>query len=224
MCRGKSLKPSGRTRTVRRQHFVSSAQAIHRQNEPMRKKLFWAAGVLAAVGIVVGLLLFEPWKALTSSELHEESPLSEQTPAGQTTGEQADAAGADAEGAGAEGANAEPAKAKQLAEGKFVSQEHETTGVAKLIQRADGRTVVRIEKLASSDGPDLYIWLTDRKAGLADWAAYDDGRYVSLGDLKATHGDQNYLVPKGVKLDGLRSVVIWCDRFNVAFGSAELQR
>lgn len=175
----------------------------------MRKKLLWAGAAVAAVGLAVGLYLFQPWKLFTSSEVHEPSPLAEQT----TT------APADP--------SAEPAmekKAKLLAEGKFVSQEHETTGVAKLIERADGRTVLRIEGLASSDGPDLYVWLTDRKAGLDDWAAYDDGRYVDLGDLKATHGDQNYLVPKSAKLDQMRSVVIWCDRFSVAFGSADLTR
>ena len=44
-----------------------------------------------------------------------------------------------------------------------------------------------------------------------------------LGDLKATDGNQNYAVPVGTDLSGLTSVVIWCDRFDVAFGSAPIR-
>ena len=169
----------------------------------MRKKVFLALGLVAAIGVAVGLYLFQPWKVFTSSELHEPPPAAAAEPQQQPTTTEA-----------------RKPLPKQMAEGKFVSQEHETSGTAQLIRRVDGRFVLRFEKLASSDGPDLHVWLTDRKAGLDDWAAYDDGRYVALGALKATHGEQNYLLPKGTKLDGLRSVVIWCDRFNVAFGSA----
>lgn len=50
--------------------------------------------------------------------------------------------------------------------------------------------------------------------------SYDDDRYVKLGELKATHGNQNYEIPEDADLDGLKSVVIWCDRFDVGFGTA----
>jgi hypothetical protein len=91
----------------------------------------------------------------------------------------------------------------------------------KVLALPDGSRLLRIEDLASSDGPDLHIWLTDQDAGGSD-GRYDDGRYVVLGKLKATHGNQNYVIPAGTDLAGLRSAVIWCDRFNVAFGSAAL--
>jgi hypothetical protein len=51
---------------------------------------------------------------------------------------------------------------------------------------------------------------------------FDDGRYRSLGQLKGNHGNQNYVIPTGLDLAGLRSVSIWCNRFNVSFGAAEL--
>ncbi len=63
------------------------------------------------------------------------------------------------------------------------------------------------------------MWVTDQPSG-GEWGSYDDGRYVKLGDLKATHGNQNYEIPDDADLGGLVSVVIWCDRFNVAFGTA----
>ncbi|MBP2475425.1 hypothetical protein JOF53_004297 [Crossiella equi] len=114
-----------------------------------------------------------------------------------------------------------PPQPSTLATGAFVTQEHKTTGTATVLRLADGSQVLRLTELASSDGPDLHVWLTDQTAG-GEWGKYDDGRTVKLGKLKATHGNQNYAIPAGANLDGLRSVVIWCDRFNVAFGSAPL--
>ena len=87
---------------------------------------------------------------------------------------------------------------------------------------ADGRRFLRLEQLATSDGPDLHVWLTDRPSG-GEWGSYDDGRYVRLGELKANRGNQNYEIPAGARLEGLTSVVVWCDRFDVAFGTAAVE-
>jgi hypothetical protein len=117
----------------------------------------------------------------------------------------------------------EPASASSevLAEGTFVSQEHDTTGAARVLELPDGSRVLRVEGFSTSDGPDVHVWLSDAPAG-GDWHAYDDGRYVALGEIKATDGNHNYAIPAGTDLTGLRSAVVWCDRFNVAFGSAAL--
>jgi hypothetical protein len=116
----------------------------------------------------------------------------------------------------------EPAPAAEtLAEGTFVSQEHETTGTARVLELPDGSLTLRLEGFATSDGPDVHIWLSDAAAD-GDWGSYDDGRFVQLGELKATDGNHNYAIPTA-DLIGMRSVVVWCDRFNVAFGSAPLE-
>ena len=52
--------------------------------------------------------------------------------------------------------------------------------------------------------------------------AFDD-TFVNLGRLKGNVGDQNYEIPAGTDLGGLTTVVIWCDRFNSAFGAADLE-
>lgn len=49
-----------------------------------------------------------------------------------------------------------------------------------------------------------------------------DNDYVDLGRLKGNKGDQNCEVPADVDLGRYSSVVIWCDRFDSAFGAAEL--
>lgn len=109
----------------------------------------------------------------------------------------------------------------ELATGSFVTQEHETSGAARVLKLPDGSLLLRLDELATSDGPDLHVWLTDQTAG-GDWHKYDDGRHVALGPLKGNRGNQNYVIPPEAQLPGLTSVVIWCDRFNVAFGSAPL--
>lgn len=108
-----------------------------------------------------------------------------------------------------------------LSSGAFQSQEHETTGTARLVKLPDGSHLLRLEDLASSDGPDVKVWLSGLEAG-GDWFKYRSGRYVDLGAVKATHGNHNYPLPAGTDISGLTSVVLWCDRFSVAFGSAPL--
>lgn len=157
-----------------------------------------------AVVVVVGLWAFQPWKEFTSSEVDEAIPTA------------AAGNGGDAE-PGAQG-GAEPTV---LAEGEFVSHAHETTGTARIIELEDGSRFLRFENLAGSDGPDLKVWLTDTPADDEN-ADVNNSRYVELGDLTATHGNQNYEIPAHADIAGLTSVVIWCDRFNVAFGAAPL--
>ncbi|GGS18337.1 DM13 domain-containing protein [Actinokineospora fastidiosa] len=175
----------------------------------LRKKVTWAALAFVVVVAAVGLWAFQPWKVFTRSQVDEALP------AGfapvETTGTAADPTSTTAPKLGP----------VVLAEGAFVSQEHETRGTARVLEQ-DGTRLLRLEGFSTSDGPDVHIWLSDATAG-GEWGKYDDGRYVRLGTMKATDGNQNYVIPADADLTGLRSVVVWCDRFNVAFGSAPLE-
>jgi hypothetical protein len=164
----------------------------------LSKPVTWVTLGVVVAGLVVGLALFEPWRAFTSSRLDEPVPVA-------ATSTSAVA----------------PPEPVVLAEGAFVSQEHETSGTARVLRLPDGARVLRVEGFSTSDGPDVHIWLSDASAG-GDWGKYDDGRHVPLGEIKATDGNHNYVIPADADLTGLRSAVIWCDRFNVAFGSAAL--
>lgn len=183
----------------------------------LSKPVTWVVLVVAVAGLVVGLALFEPWRAFTSSYLDESVPVA---------GEQAPTAD-ETPPSGMAPTDAPPttttvsAQPVVLAEGSFVSQEHDTSGAARVLALPDGSRVLRLESFSTSDGPDVHVWLSDAPSG-GDWHSYDDGRYVPLGEIKATDGNHNYVIPADADLTGLRSVVIWCDRFNVAFGSAPL--
>jgi Electron transfer DM13 len=173
----------------------------------MRRLLIRVGLPVGLAALVIGLALFEPWRAFTSSHLDEPAPAA----APQTTGIPTTATPT----------TATPATPAVLAEGAFVSQEHETAGTARVLELPDGSRVLRLEGFSTSDGPDVHVWLSTAEAG-GEWASYDDGRYVPLGEIKATEGNHNYVIPADADLTGLRSAVIWCDRFNVAFGSAPL--
>ena len=156
--------------------------------------------VIVAVGVLsAGVVFFEPWTLWTNATVNEAAP-----------------------SASAPTSSGEPdAGPTELASGTFVSQEHETSGTAAVIELADGSRTLRLEGFETSNGPDLHVWLSDEKAG-GNWFKYGGGRSVQLGELQANRGSHNYAIPADAELDGLRSVVIWCKRFHVAFGSAPL--
>jgi hypothetical protein len=174
-----------------------------------------AAAAVAVVAVVAAAALFEPWRLFTSSRVDEALP----TVAPSATAPAADEPATGPGGTDEPAAPARPPDPVELARGRFVDAEHGTTGTVRVIELADGRRFVRLEDLATSDGPDLHVWLSDRPSGGA-WDSYDDGRFVRLGDLTATHGNQNYQLPADAEIAGMTSVVIWCDRFDVAFGTA----
>ena len=177
----------------------------------------WVLAVALAAALAVGAWAFEPWRLFTSSELTEAAPSSSPSSA------PSESAASPADAGSGESTSPQPPPGDQvLATGRFEDAEHATSGSVRVLELADGTRFVRLEGLATSDGPDLHVWLSDRPSG-GDWGSYDDGRWVTLGELKATHGDHNYEIPASARIAGMRSVVIWCDRFNVAFGSAPVE-
>ncbi|WP_426996175.1 DM13 domain-containing protein [Pseudarthrobacter sp. N5] len=186
-----------------------------------RRTLTAAFTAAALVGLVAGAALFQPWRLFTSSSLNEALPVGVQAAPGENP-TPAMPVPASPVPASPVPASPLPAPASRvLTTGQFQSQEHTTTGTASLVELPDGTLIVRLENLASSDGPDVKVWLSGLEAG-GDWFKYRSGNYMDLGAIKATHGNQNYVVPAGTDLSHLSTVVLWCDRFSVAFGSAAL--
>jgi hypothetical protein len=108
-----------------------------------------------------------------------------------------------------------------IATGQFVSLEHDTTGAAVLIELSNGSRVLRFDDLDTSNGPDLRVYLSEQPPGLGAGEYGEDA--VDLGPLKGNIGDQNYSIPEGVDLTRVRTAVVWCRRFTVAFGLAPLE-
>lgn len=183
------------------------------------KPVTWVAVALLGVGGVAGLYWFQPWRLFTDTTVAEAltaaAPPASAGPVG---------AGPSATASATAPAVA-PAEAVVVRAGDFVTHEHATAGTARLVRNPDGSHQVELVGLDTSDGPDLRVWLTDQavRKGTAGWRVFDDGKWAELGRLKGNRGDQVYRIPAGVDPGDYRSISIWCKRFAVSFGAADLR-
>lgn len=167
--------------------------------------------VVVVVALGVGLYLFQPWRLLTVRETNEALLV----PTAVTTSTSAPAGSTQAPVPVAE-------SPKEVAAGEWRSLEHATTGKASLIKLPGGRHSVQFAALDTSDGPDLYVYLSPHPAGSPE-KTFGQG-FTSLGKLKGNRGDQVYEIPSGVDVSAIRSVVIWCKRFSAGFAVAPLEQ
>jgi len=210
----------------------------------IKRPAVWVPASIAAVAVlVIALAAFQPWRLFIDVTVNEDLPtVAIEQPAEAT--ESADSADpadsiqptqAASEGA-TEIASApdqapsdEPTpevtpKRTVTAEGTFISHEHPTAGTARIITLEDGSRVLRLVGLDTDNGPDLKVWLAAAPVieGRDGWFVFDDDDYLSLGALKGNKGNQNYPIPDDADISDLTSVTIWCERFSVSFGAAEL--
>lgn len=155
--------------------------------------LLTAAVVLVVTA--VGLYLFQPWRLFTTERVEEAPPAA---------------------------AAQQDATASGPVTGTFVSHAHTTEGSVEIYRVVGGKTVLRLTDLRTSDGPALRVWLSDQPVHRDGGGNLDDGEHLDLGRLKGNEGNQNYPVPAGTDLRKFSTVTIWCERFSVSFGAAEL--
>lgn len=162
-----------------------------------KRPFLLAAAAVVLIATAVGLHLFQPWRLFTTERVDEAPP----------------AAVAQRDGA-----------ASAQVTGTFVSHAHNTDGSVEIYRVGGGKTVLRLADLHTSDGPALRVWLSDQPVNRDSGGNLDDGEHIDLGGLKGNEGNQNYLVPAGTDLERFSTVTIWCERFSVSFGAAELTR
>jgi hypothetical protein len=115
--------------------------------------------------------------------------------------------------------SATPTGPKVIAMGQLqrVDELHRGTGPVSLVE-LEGKTYLRFENVAIQNGPDLHVYLARGMGG-----AYDGGRDLYIGALKATNGSFNYELPAGTSVADYKSVVVWCRAFTVLFTWADLR-
>lgn len=106
-----------------------------------------------------------------------------------------------------------------LARGELavVDSVHKGSGPVEIAEVA-GKRVVRFLDVAIQNGPDLHVYL-----GRGGGGAYDGGRDLYIGALKATNGTFSYELPAGVNLGDYKSVIVWCRAFFTLFTYADLK-
>jgi len=172
----------------------------------------WRPFIIGAAVIGAGLVLFvlvwfQPQKLFLNKTVNEPGP-----------GITGTATGREAHGSAA--GRSSPPGPEVLRSGSFRSLEHATTGKAIVLRRPGGSLILRLERLSTSNGPDLRVYLSPVPAS-SDLHAYRTG-FIDLGALKGNRGSQNYVIPAGTDLSAFKSAVIWCRRFVVGFGVAPL--
>ena len=71
-----------------------------------------------------------------------------------------------------------------------------------MLRRPGGSVILRLERLSTSNGPDLRVYLSHLPAS-SDLHAYRTG-FVDLGALKGNRGSQNYAIPAGTDLSAFK--------------------
>lgn len=163
--------------------------------------------ILIGTAVVAGAALwylFRPERLFIDTTVNESFPATAESP---TTAHSAMAATSET-----------PAP---LASGPFHTNAHETKGLATVYRLPDGRRVLRLTEFATSNGPDVRVYLV-AAGDVQDDATVKAAGFVDLGAIKGNVGDQNYDVPVELDLSRYRAVTIWCRRFSVNFGTAPL--
>jgi hypothetical protein len=194
----------------------------------LRAPLAWVVVAVVVTAGAFGLYWFQPWKLVTDREVAEALSSPGPVPASPGPAPAARVSASSTPSVGAPVApvapSAPPPGPVLVSRGDFVTHEHDTSGTVRIVRFADGSRRLELVGLATSNGPDLRVWLTDQPvlAGAAGWHVFDDGKWVELGRLKGNRGDQAYGIPANLDLGQFRSVSIWCKRFSVSFGAAAL--
>src|SRR2546430_2314848 len=123
--------------------------------------------------------------------------------------------------AGAQAQAAEPSASVTLVVGRFHTNAHETKGLATIYRLSDGKRVLRLSEFATSNGPDVHVYLVAAGDVQEDATARRAG-FVALGSIRGNVGNQTSAAPADLDLSKYRAATIWCRRFGVNFGTAPL--
>jgi len=157
----------------------------------------WIITSVVLVLVAAAWFLFRPEKLFVNARVNEAFPAS--GPGGGTS---------------AEGQSV-------LSQGRFHDVAHKGVGNATIHRLADGKRILRLTDVETSNGPDVHVYLV--AAGDAtDNETVAPAGFIELGPLKGNQGDQNYDVPQDADLGRYRAVTIWCRRFGVNFATAPL--
>lgn len=94
------------------------------------------------------------------------------------------------------------------------ASDHITTGGVSITKNADGTATVTFDAAFSLDGAP------DPRVGFGK-----DGKFIDISDLgalKNLNGAQSYIVPASLNIDDFNELYIWCLKFGVPLGVAEL--
>lgn len=100
-----------------------------------------------------------------------------------------------------------------LLQGNFENAQHSTSGVVKIYEDKDKKRTLILENFITDAGPDLRIYLAEDKSIT---------NFIQLTD-KVQNGNISLEIPSNTDLHKQNHVLIWCRKYSVLFGFAQLK-
>src|SRR5881628_1784856 len=123
--------------TTRQPHYSPRQQYTSKGDRMVsRRRIIMSAAVLAVLG---AWYAFRPERLFVNKTVREAFP------------------------AGAQAQAAEPSAPVTLVVGRFHTNAHETKGLATIYRLSDGKRVLRLSEFATSNGPDVHVYLVARR-------------------------------------------------------------
>ncbi|MBA4849263.1 DM13 domain-containing protein [Emticicia sp. BO119] len=101
-----------------------------------------------------------------------------------------------------------------IAKGTFQSAVHTTSGEVKVYRDINLKKVLLFENFKTDSGPDLRIYMAEDKVLT---------NFIEITDKVNINGTYSLAIPDEADPLKQKYVLIWCKRFAVLFGSAELK-
>ncbi|HEV2786123.1 MAG TPA: DM13 domain-containing protein [Solirubrobacteraceae bacterium] len=114
-------------------------------------------------------------------------------------------------------------EAREIARGRFSPIDLKGRGTATLYELPGGRLALRMEGFGTDPNPDLDVWLSE-SAEPTNTRRIFRAKHTTVGPLKSTIGDQNYILPTGTDASRVRSVVVVNNPERIAYAAAKLAR
>ncbi len=110
--------------------------------------------------------------------------------------------------------NIDTSKATIKYRGDFVSAPGETVNGTALVLLEAGTYSLALESFSVNNGPDLHLYLSKELLPV---------NLIDLGKLKSTKGNQVYALSKMPDFGQYKYALVFCQQYNVLFGSATLK-
>ncbi len=105
--------------------------------------------------------------------------------------------------------------------GTFTRKQKRISGDWKIVEE-NGRRLLRFSNdFRTQSGPDLKVFLSPTSFAQVSGRTAVAGS-VALGELKATRGGQEYVIPDGVNIEDFNSVLVHCEAYSVLWGGGDL--
>lgn len=104
--------------------------------------------------------------------------------------------------------------AQVVAATNLVTDAKRTSGAVQLVKKDGALWLSLGEDFKTGFGPDVFVLLHKQSKP----KSYGDADFINLGMLTKFKGASLFKLPAGADLTDIKSVVIWCRKFNVTFG------